>query len=117
MTQAASLPHGLCPPALEEGRPCPAPPCHTFQWLVREGDVFCQRSDGLRVESESSPPGPVTELLSRRLPVLHSRLRAVLLDSPAGPLLAGPLCLQPRRPAPLLPPIARPPQRLPATQH
>jgi hypothetical protein len=29
-----------------------ADPCYRFQWVVLNGDVFCQRSDGTRVESK-----------------------------------------------------------------
>ena len=31
---------------------CAAPACYQYQWVVRDGDVFCQRSDGLRVDSK-----------------------------------------------------------------
>jgi len=44
-------PHGLCPPHMEESRACLANPCYQYQWVVRGGDVYCQRSDGLRVEA------------------------------------------------------------------
>merc|ERR1719410_2766020 len=29
---------------------CEAAACYQYQWVVRDGDVFCQRSDGLRVD-------------------------------------------------------------------
>ena len=32
---------------------CVAQPCYQYQWVVRDGDVFCQRSDGLRVDSKT----------------------------------------------------------------
>ena len=32
---------------------CVAEPCYQYQWVVRDGDVFCQRSDGLRVDSKT----------------------------------------------------------------
>ena len=52
VVQAARQPHGLCSPPLHQTGWCLASPCYTFQWVVRDGDVFCQRSDGLRVESK-----------------------------------------------------------------
>ena len=33
---------------------CVAEPCYQYQWVVRDGDVFCQRSDGLRVDSKTA---------------------------------------------------------------
>ena len=32
---------------------CEAAACYQYQWVVRDGDVFCQRSDGLRVDSKT----------------------------------------------------------------
>lgn len=51
VVQSEIGPHGICPPHLSETRPCLATSCYRFQWVVRNGDVFCQRSDGTRVES------------------------------------------------------------------
>ena len=31
---------------------CISAPCYRFHWLVLNGDVFCQRSDGVRVNSK-----------------------------------------------------------------
>eukprot|EP00090_Calanus_glacialis_P045441 TRINITY_DN8432_c0_g1_i1.p1 TRINITY_DN8432_c0_g1~~TRINITY_DN8432_c0_g1_i1.p1 ORF type:complete len:1537 (-),score=130.83 TRINITY_DN8432_c0_g1_i1:368-4978(-) len=51
IVQSARVPHGKCSPHLLETGSCLATACYQFQWMVRDGDVFCQRSDGLRVES------------------------------------------------------------------
>ena len=57
VVQAARQPHGVCSPLLQQTGWCLASPCFTFQWVVRDGDVFCQRSDGLRVESKRDKQG------------------------------------------------------------
>jgi len=51
--------HGTCSPNLTKSRWCIAGPCFKFHWVVLNGDVFCQRSDGVRVTSgcESSVVG------------------------------------------------------------
>ena len=77
IVQSATPPHGKCPPhLLETGlvwkplhltifmnilfRPCLAPACYQFQWMVRDGDVFCQRSDGLPVKSKWNLENKIT---------------------------------------------------------
>ena len=50
VVQAARPPHGLCPAQLQEEDNCNAPPCYRYGWVVRQGEVFCQRSDGARVQ-------------------------------------------------------------------
>ena len=57
VVQAARQPHGVCSPLLHQTGFCLASPCFKYQWVVRDGDVFCQRSDGVRVESKRDKLG------------------------------------------------------------
>lgn len=43
-----------CPAALWETRPCFSGPCLTYEWVLRDGKVICERSDSEIVTGKSN---------------------------------------------------------------